>query len=286
MLNLNLTAGNFLQVVDSSFSHSRSMVSGTEPLHFSWSRSLISHDHIFLTNSEILASKNYREQGFRKIIGVFYESPAILLKEYRDLFKKELDLDLILTSNYRMLSLPNSKWVPGGGIWNFEDKINFNNKILFKSKNISFLCSGKNVAKMHRIRREAFDNLIFNSAVDVFGPPLCNNVDLDEYLNPYHFSIIYENFVDENYFTEKILNCFANAVIPIYNGARNIGEYFDIEGIISFSSNKELYGIINDISTNYYYSRLKSIKINFDIAREKFRCIEDYMINESLITIT
>jgi hypothetical protein len=90
------------------------------------------------------------------------------------------------------------------------------------------------------------------------------------------FSIVIENFQDELYFTEKLLNCFATGTIPIYLGAKNIGEKFNLDGIIQFNTIEELNNIITTISDKLYQDKIDSVKDNFNRCKE-FLSIEDYI---------
>ena len=97
------------------------------------------------------------------------------------------------------------------------------------------------------------------------------------------FSIVIENFIDDLYFTEKILNCFATGTIPIYLGARNINSIFDKNGILQFSSLEEFNNIIDKLSENEYHSRIEAVKYNFNKCLE-FKSIEDYIYEKYFIT--
>jgi hypothetical protein len=44
---------------------------------------------------------------------------------------------------------------------------------------------------------------------------------------------VIENDRAPNYFTEKLIDCFALGTIPIYWGCPNIGDFFDARGIIT-----------------------------------------------------
>ena len=48
------------------------------------------------------------------------------------------------------------------------------------------------------------------------------------------FSIVIENSIESDYFTEKLLDCFLTGTIPIYVGTKTTSEYFDTDGIIYF----------------------------------------------------
>ena len=48
----------------------------------------------------------------------------------------------------------------------------------------------------------------------------------------YHYSVVIENVSESDYFTEKLLDCMLCGTLPIYYGPKNIGEYFNLLGII------------------------------------------------------
>ena len=80
----------------------------------------------------------------------------------------------------------------------------------------------------------------------------------DEALVDYMFSIVTENDKYDTYYTEKITDCFANGVIPVYWGPSDIGEYFNTDGIITLDDNFN----INSLSPELYYSKMDAIKDN------------------------
>jgi alpha(1,3/1,4) fucosyltransferase len=59
----------------------------------------------------------------------------------------------------------------------------------------------------------------------------------------YKFAIAYENSAIRGYITEKLWDCFATGVVPIYWGAPNITDYVPADCFIDrrhFASNEEL----------------------------------------------
>lgn len=48
------------------------------------------------------------------------------------------------------------------------------------------------------------------------------------------FHLVVENVSQRDYFTEKLLDCLLTLTLPIYWGCPNLGEYFDLQGIIHF----------------------------------------------------
>ena len=74
--------------------------------------------------------------------------------------------------------------------------------------------------------------------------------------------------VFDNYFTEKIIDCFASKTIPIYYGCPNLSKWFDMNGVITFDNVSELVDIMDFISEDYYNSKQDVIEKNYEIAKQ------------------
>ncbi|MBU6446223.1 MAG: hypothetical protein KGQ49_02355 [Verrucomicrobia bacterium] len=81
-----------------------------------------------------------------------------------------------------------------------------------------------------------------------------------ETLKGYKFSICYENTKDvKGYISEKIFDCFATGVVPIYLGASNVTDYIPAECFIDrrqFASYEELYQFMKKMSPEEYQTYL------------------------------
>ena len=82
------------------------------------------------------------------------------------------------------------------------------------------------------------------------------------------FCIVIENSKYDYYFTEKLLDCLLTGTIPIYWGCPSIGNIFNSEAILSFETLDDLIKIIDNISEDFYYSKMKIINENFNKAKE------------------
>ena len=94
------------------------------------------------------------------------------------------------------------------------------------------------------------------------------------------FHIAVENSRNLNYYTDKIVDCFATKTIPVYWGAPNIGEYFNKEGIITFENEKDLVEILNSLTEEDYKNRLEAVEENYILALENgffFDRLETYL---------
>jgi hypothetical protein len=87
---------------------------------------------------------------------------------------------------------------------------------------------------------------------EVFGNPM--------------FGVAIENTQHNGYFTEKIIDCFLQKTIPIYWGCSNIGEFFNMDGIITFTSVDDAIIKINNLDEDYYNTRLEAINENYKLA--------------------
>ncbi len=76
------------------------------------------------------------------------------------------------------------------------------------------------------------------------------------------FNIAIENTVQEDYFTEKLLDCFISLTVPIYIGCPNVLDYFDPKGIIIVHSLKELLKVTNSLTPAIYQQMLPYLREN------------------------
>jgi hypothetical protein len=182
-------------------------------------------------------------------------------------------------------------------------------KIYEKTKLCSFIASRKRTTHGHEQRHRAYNKLKVRvqgePTAELFGTitgkdfganPNCHVEsvflvpwhDKSDGLNDYMFSIVIENAQYDDYFTEKLTDCFATGTIPVYWGTRNIGDYFNADGIIVIpndgydSLDVELLDFIltNKLTSDLYYGKMDAIKDNFE--RVKNMQLADDMLFEKI----
>jgi hypothetical protein len=89
------------------------------------------------------------------------------------------------------------------------------------------------------------------------------------------FSVTIENDSYPTYWSEKILDCFASGTIPIYYGSPDIGDYFNMDGIILLNNDFD----VMKITKKDYYDRIGAVKDNFNRAM-KYDVIEDIIFEK------
>jgi hypothetical protein len=77
------------------------------------------------------------------------------------------------------------------------------------------------------------------------------------------FHIAIESHSIKNYFSEKLLDCFQSKTVPIYWGCTNIGDFFNVNGILIAHDLEGIINICNRLTLNIYNSKLMAIEDNY-----------------------
>lgn len=193
-----------------------------------------------------------------------------------------MHFDLVLTHDDRIVSgCPNAKlyhWT--SALINENESFEYTNK-KFK---VSFICGGKLMCEGHFFRRLCWERqsqikipskLFYSTQVTGNLPIYFGNLPLprnSKYpaFDDSMFHIAMENCIVRGYFSEKIVDCFIAKTLPIYYGCPNIGDFFDIRGIIIVTSVDHIFEIVNNLTEQDFYSRLEYMEINRKISVEKY----------------
>jgi len=185
------------------------------------------------------------------------------------------NLDLILTYDEDILDkCPNArKFVLGTSCVKQEEAASID--YMKKEFKVSFICGGKNHLDGHRLRQEIWERqkeikikkefwISSQSSLKDVDNNKIYPKDIDKFLlfKDAQFHICVENSKLNNYFTEKICDCFNTYTVPIYWGSLNIGDYFDKKGIIIFEDIPDMMNKINNLTEKDYYERIDSMLSN------------------------
>ena len=224
-------------------------------------------------------SKTYYENTKDKIYimcePTLYDlSRLSFLNKYHQNFKLILTYDSVLLNKYKnaKLLLFGTTWIPKE-YWGM-----FNNK----ANKISFWVGHKNMLEGHQLRHLIFNNYEKINNTDLFiskhhfSNLLTKNHKMilgDSKIplfDKYKFHLCIENCKMENYFTEKIIDCFLTKTVPIYFGCTNINKYFNVNGIICINNMTldEIIDLINNIDFNFYNQNINAINENYVKAQQ------------------
>jgi hypothetical protein len=265
-----------IKIIDNCFSHV-SYSTLQESALFKWLRTEEIKDICVITDSMLFNVDSYKD----KIkVAWLIEPRAIRSDVYTFIENNFNKFDYIFTFDEKLLKL-SDKFIfyPFGGCWiNKKDQELHN-----KTKLLSIIASTKRQTIGHNLRHEVIDNLKkLNIPIDLYGfgyNQIENKVDA---LKDYHYSIVIENSKTDYYFTEKLIDSFVTGTIPIYWGCPSIGNFFDTNGMLIFDTIEELKMIINSINEEFYYSKIESIKNNYEEAKKYL--LADDVIYQNLKT--
>jgi len=158
-------------------------------------------------------------------------------------------------------------------------------KIYEKTKLCSFIVSNKRWTKGHNYRLSVLEK--YRDKVDFFGRgtnkqlpwtlEVNGNVESGKILGlkDYMFSFVFENTNYETAMSEKVTDCFAVGTIPIFWGAPDIGDFYNMDGIIMYDDNFDF----SMLSSEYYYSKMDSIKDNLNRSINALSAEDYFFIN-------
>jgi hypothetical protein len=213
--------------------------------------------------------------GAFRVLTAFSEPE--LFRVSNDAIIKHQDMfDLILASDEEIInSCKNSLLFPFGTSW-IDYSFAQNVDPMKKKFEASFLCGAKRSTQGHILRHNLWyrqKEIKIPKTFWISGVLPIENIDNNPTLLPElcqkkmlfncQFHIAIENLKINNYFTEKLIDCFHMRTIPIYWGCPNVAKYFDIDGIYAADNEQEIIDICNSLTPEQYFSRLDSIEHNF-----------------------
>ena len=213
---------------------------------------------------------NYDKSAKIKIL--FLAEPCdIAPKVNEDAVQNAHLFDKIYTFNQTILDrYTTAELFPWGSSW-----IDFDNLKLNKNNHVTFVTSSKNQTSGHELRLKIYDvldNIDEINGIEIYqhkSPPFHHK--RNDFFERAKFHICVENSIQKNYFTEKIIDCFASRTIPIYYGCPNLSDWFDMNGVISFETLDELDNILNNLTPELYDEKLTAIENNFNVAKNFYK---------------
>lgn len=213
------------------------------------------------------------DMGATNAIALLVEPRAIIPGTYTWIEENYEKFRYVFTFDNALLKLPNAKLLIYGQITaEFPDTP--------KTKAISMVASNKDFCEGHRNRQMVAS--VLSDRIDTYGRfnggGYCNDND---YLAEYMFNVAMENSSDGHYFTEKICNCLASRVVPIYWGCPQIDKYFDMDGIIYCHTPAEVIEAVDRVLVDpagEYARCSQAIERNLQLV-QKYRRYADLFLN-------
>lgn len=280
-----------VKLYDRFFSHESSTTPSVTPKYWAYGSELeeadlvvLSHDYIINHPPEIA-----NLSPLTSIVGLITESRAIIPQIYDAIAKMMQSnewgflevIGSLYTYDKQLIDLGAgfARYCPASEPWVGTPWGGGERKMYAKDKVLSMIASNKELTALQQCRVMWARHIYENGLGHVFGNSVGKPIDkIVDGLAPYKFSVVFENCVADNYFTEKLTNCFACGTIPIYCGAPNIGEFFDLRGIL----------VIDDVhDVKYWIEQIHSDPSLYEsmlpYAEENLRRIKDRTCTEDFI---
>ena len=282
-----------VKIVDTMCSHEPFYFSNTPTIQII--RNLSLKDNLIIQPEDVVIYTDTSIKSIhtcKKRIALMLESQEIHRVYYDYIGKHNHLFDVVLTFDKTLLDRGENFCLNLlGTTWLHESSRN----IWTKNKSCSLILSNKKITSGHRLRHRIAEKV---TKVDVYGgqyqflsftstrPFALDNTPChlsnQKYraLKDYRFSIVIENCKEDYYFTEKLIDCFLSGTIPIYYGCPSIGNFFNIQGILTFTTPEECYDILDKISVSMYEDKMPFIQDNYKRAKKycHFQLEEKYIL--------
>jgi hypothetical protein len=238
--------------------------------------------HIFSNKPDLSYVHKYRNKNTIFVLDISRE-PEIFRISNKEVINNKLFFDIILTWDNEILDkcsnafkfLYGTSWISKSGVSQIIDK---------KTNSVSFICGSKNITEGHKIRQELwrrqkeFNNKNILKDFFISSNKPIDSVDNNKMLptgwidqkyvaffSKFHISI--ENVSTMNYFSEKIIDCFVTKTVPVYLGCKNIGDFFELKGIIVCNNSDEIIKKINTFDDKLYNDMQFYVDRNYELSQ-------------------
>lgn len=158
------------------------------------------------------------------IIHLCLEPPNEISK-YRQYANKKVKLI------FNQLDIKKNNILSHGALpWHIDKDFDFLNSVkidsLNKENRIVWVTSNKRSSKGHNIRMNFLDKIKRLPFVNLYGRGINQIDDKWDVLCNSKYAIAYENFQNDYYWTEKIIDCYLSFTMPLYFGCNSIENFF------------------------------------------------------------
>jgi hypothetical protein len=158
----------------------------------------------------------------------------------------------------------------------YDELVNLGEQDLaIKTNRLSWVTSNYNNKPGHQLRMDLLSflkNEHFD--FDLYGKGFNPIDDKFSGIFPYKYSLAVENYSCNDYWTEKIADCFLSWTIPVYYGCSNIRDYFPKESMILIDPNDPVQAIEiikKAMSGQYWEKNISALKEARELVLNKYQ---------------
>lgn len=144
---------------------------------------------------------------------------------------------------------------------------------LKKEDKIVWVTSSQRTSIQHNKRMDFLESISDLPFVHLFGRGIKEVDSKWDVMKTSKYTIAYENFKNDYYWTEKISDCFLSYNVPLYFGCNRINDYFPSEAIIQIDpKDKHIKQFLKEtVTSKAYETRLEAIKEARELVLERYQ---------------
>ena len=144
---------------------------------------------------------------------------------------------------------------------------------LQKEDKIVWVTSNQRSSIQHNKRMDFLESISDLPFVHLFGRGIKEVDSKWDVMKTSKYTIAYENFRNDYYWTEKISDCFLSYNVPLYFGCERIEDYFPSEAIIQIDpQDKHIKQFLKEtLNSKAYETRLEAIKEARTLVLDKYQ---------------
>lgn len=128
---------------------------------------------------------------------------------------------------------------------------NLNSENLEKQDKIVWITSNQKSSKGHERRMNFLQNIENLPFVELYGRGINPIDDKWEVLKKAKYAIAYENFKNDYYWTEKLIDCYLSYTMPIYYGCNSIDNFFPKNSFIQLDpKDKHIHLFLKEVTNS------------------------------------
>jgi len=222
---------------------------------------------------DLFVDNSFGFEANKDSIKILYIKEAEAINKMSDFaIRNHAKFDFILTYEDEVLNkCPNAVFMPFGTTWVHDYQWPQE-----KEFSVSHLTGHKSITDGHRMRQKvhyrqnkinvprAFFISKFGGVENMFENEILGEEKTPLFDSQFHICI--ENSRQKNYFTEKIVDALITKTVPIYWGCPNIGDFFNLDGIIVVDSVDDLLAKVNSLTEETYASLHQAVEENYNKA--------------------
>ena len=214
---------------------------------------------------------SFEELNINPINVYVHEEPNEYFGHHDWIIQNQKSFSVILTWSDKVLNnCDNAMFLPYGETWLKEEQYK---KDYEKKFQVSHLRGNLLKTQGHSYRFEYHDRAhelnIPNKSAETAGireiEETCA-IAKCELFGEAQYGVIIENTSHRGYFTEKLIEMFLLKTIPVYWGCSNIGDFFNMDGIITINNIDDAIFKLNQLDEKYYNNHLEAINENYNTA--------------------